>query len=294
VSLPTYLPPLPYNSLLDADSYKVPHWQFYRPGIKRIYSFIESRGGEHDEIMLAGLQPVLYKLGQPVQDWEIEEAQAFFAAHFGFPSYFNKKMWDVIVNKHDRKLPLEIRGVPEGLMLPKKTPLVTVENTDDEAWALTSYKETMLLRAVWPASSIATRVFRMKRKIKPYFDETSDNGISPFAILDFCSRGVFGYDHSAIAGAAFAFMFQGSDNMPGIRYANYFYDHPMAAFSVAATEHSIASGFGSATMTTISTVRSMSRCRARSCRWLAILGTSTSSQRSSAAKTASRRSSTRS
>lgn len=244
MTLPSYLPPLPYNSVIDTDSYKVPQWRFYRPGVRRIYSFLESRGGEHGELMLAGLQPLLYKLGQPVEDWEIEEAGEFFAKHFGFDSYMNRAMWDEIVHKHDRKLPLEIRAVPEGLMLPKRTPLVTAENTADLCAPLVGYKETMLLRNVWPASSIATRVFRMKQRIKPFYDRTSDNPISPFAVLDFMSRGVFGYDHACLAGAVFTFFFGGSDNMPGIRHANYYYHDDMSAHSVAATEHSIASGFG--------------------------------------------------
>lgn len=245
MSLPGYLPPLPYNSIIDTDSYKVPQWRFYRPGVKRIYSFLESRGGEHDELMLAGLQPLLYKLGQPVQDWEMDEAFEFFGKHFGFTSYMNKRMWDEIVNKHDRRLPLDVRAVPEGLMLPKRTPLMTSENTADTVCApLVGYQETRMMRDVWPASSIATRLFRMKKRIKPYFDRTSDNGVSPFAVLDFMSRGVFGYDHSCLAGAVFTFFFGGSDNMAGIRYANYYYDSEMSAHSVAATEHSIASGFG--------------------------------------------------
>lgn len=245
MSLPGYLPPLPYNQIIDVDSYKVPQHLFYRPGIRRIYSFLESRGGEHDELMLAGLQPLLYKLGQPVQDWEIEEGSEFFAKHFGFTKYMNRAMWDEIVNKYDRKLPLDVRAVPEGLMLPKRTPLVTTENTADTICApLVGYQETRMMRDVWPASSIATRVFRMKQRVKPFYDRTSDNGISPFAVLDFMSRGVFGYDHSCLAGAVFTFFFQGSDNMPGVRHANYYYGSEMSAFSVAATEHSIASGFG--------------------------------------------------
>lgn len=245
MTLPTRLPPQPYNSIIDADSYKVPHWMLYRDGLASVYSFLESRGGEHDQIMLAGVQPFLYeKLAQPVQDWEIEEAGEFFAKHFGTPLYYNRDMWDEIVNKHDRMLPLKVRSVPEGLLLPKKTPLLSVENTGSKFMApLTSYKETTALRNIWPASSIATRLFRMKQKIKPYFDETSDNGISPFALLDFMSRGVFGDDHSKIGGAVFCLFFQGSDNMLGIRHANYYYHHEMAAFSVMASEHSIASGW---------------------------------------------------
>lgn len=243
--LPSYLKPQPYNSILDADSYKIPHWLLYRDGLKTVYSFLESRGGEHDQIMLAGVQPFLYEyLGQPVQDWEIEEAAEFSAKHFGTPAYFYRQMWDEIVNKHDRRLPLKVRAVPEGLLLPKKTPLLSIENTGSKITApLTSYKETTALRNIWGASSVATRVFRMKQSIKPYYDETSDNGVSPFAVLDFMSRGVLGNDHSEIAGAAFLMFFQGSDNMLAVRHANYYYDHEMSGFSVLASEHSVASGW---------------------------------------------------
>jgi len=243
MTLPASMPLLRYNSLLDCDSYKIPQWMFYRPGIKRIYSFHESRGGEHPELMLAGMQPLLYKLGQRLQQWEIDEFYAFSKAHFGFDDYANKAMVERLMNEHDGLLPLEIRAVPEGLMLPKRTPLFTSTNTADGFGPLVGWKETMMMRDTWGPSSIASRVFRMKKAIKPFFDETSDNGISPFAILDFCSRGVFGYDHSCLAGAAFNFMFQGSDNVPGIRFTNYYYDCEMAAYSVAATEHSIASGW---------------------------------------------------
>jgi hypothetical protein len=30
-NLPAYLAPLPYNQIIDTDSYKVPQWRFYRP-----------------------------------------------------------------------------------------------------------------------------------------------------------------------------------------------------------------------------------------------------------------------
>lgn len=244
MSLPAYLPPDRYNSIIDTDSYKVPHWRFYRKGTQRVYSYLESRGGDHDGIMLGGVQPLLYKLGQPVEMWELEEAEEFFGKHFGTTEYTNKKLWLDILNKYDGKLQLKVKAVPEGLLVPKRTPLMSVENTADGLGALTSYKESMLLSDVFPASSIATRLFRMKQRIKPFFDRTSMNGVSPFALLDFSRRGCFGLDHAKMSGAVFTFFFQGSDNMPGVAYANKYYFSDMAAYSVAATEHSIACGYG--------------------------------------------------
>lgn len=244
MNLPKYLPPDVYNPILDTDSYKVAHWKFYRTGTERVYSYLESRGGENDEIMTAGINPVLYKFGQPIELWMLDAAEDFFGKHFMTTEYTNKKLWKDILNLHDGKLPLKIKHLPEGLLVPKRTPMLTVENTVDGMAALTSYLESPLLSDVWPACSIATRVFRMKQRIKPFFDRTSMNGVSPFALLDFSRRGTFGLDHAKMAGAVFCFMFKGSDNMPGIAHANKYYFNDMAAWSVAATEHSIACGYG--------------------------------------------------
>ncbi len=241
-SLPIYMKPQPYNSILDTDSYKLGHFRGYRVGTTRVYSYIESRGGLYPKTIWAGLQPLLYaKLGQPVQDWEIEEATQFAPAH-GLP--FNRGMWDKIVNKYDRKLPLRIRAVPEGLLVPVQNALLTVENLDDDCAALTSYKETMLLRDLWTASTIATRIFYMKRGLKIFFDAYSDNPVSPFALLDFSSRGCMGYDHNLLGGVSHLFSFMGSDSVPAVRHANYYYFADMAAYSVNATEHSIACSYG--------------------------------------------------
>lgn len=245
MTLPKTLPPLRYNPILDTDSYKIPHWSLYRQGVQRVYSYLESRGGDiSPEIMMAGIQPFLYKLGQPIERWQMEEAEEFTVKHFGFREYFNRTGWKSILDKYDGKLQLKIKSLPEGLVVPKRTPMVTIENTQDDMWWLSSYIESQGISDVFPACSLASRAFRNKRKIKPYFDRTSDNGVSPFAMLDFSRRGTFGYNHAEIAGSVFCFMFQGSDNIPGIRYANYYYDKDMSAFSVMATEHSIACGYG--------------------------------------------------
>ena len=39
--------------------------------------------------------------------------------------------------------------------------------------------------------------------------------------------------------------FMGSDTIEGVRAANFYYDHPMAAFSVPASEHTVQCSFGS-------------------------------------------------
>ena len=231
-----------YNILMDTDSYKMSHYLGYPKGITEMYSYLESRGGKYKETLFFGLLPILEKLkGQVVTKEKIFEAEAFAELH-GVP--FNKDGWFHILYKHNGRLPIEIRAVKEGTLVAYKNVLLTIRNTDPECAWLTSYLETMLLR-IWYPITVATRIYEMKQKIKPYYEKTSDtlDGL-PFALLDFSSRGVTSYETSQIGGAAYLANFLGSDNIPAVDFVNKLYKSKMSGFSVPATEHSIMCSFG--------------------------------------------------
>ncbi|QXL90279.1 nicotinamide phosphoribosyl transferase [Caulobacter phage CcrSC] len=240
--LPEHMPPLRYNLVADTDSYKFSHFLIYRTGTTSVYSYIESRGGHYPAIMFAGLQPLLYaKLGQRVTEEDLAELRRDLPKH-GVP--FNEAGWRKIIDVYDGWLPLRIKAVAEGTLVPVRNVLFTVENLDPDLYWLTSYFETMILRDLWTACSIATRNFYIAQRINASWVDRSDNPMSPFAFLDFSSRGVMGYDHSCLAGIGHLFHFMGSDNYPAIRHVNYYYHHEMAGYSVIASEHSISCGFG--------------------------------------------------
>ena len=230
-----------YNLLLDTDSYKFSHFRGYPKGTTEMYSYLESRGGRYEKIMFLGLQPLLDKLGTIITVADVFEAKKFADLH-GVP--FNLDGWLYIARVLRGRLPIEIKAVKEGTLVPYKNVLMTIRNTDPNCAWLTSYLETMLLR-VWYPSTVATRVYEMKQKIKTYFEETSDTLDSlPFALLDFSSRGVTSYESSQIGGLGYLANFLGSDNVPAVRYVNEFYNSEMSGFSVPATEHSIMCSFG--------------------------------------------------
>ena len=120
------------NRILLTDSYKVTHWLQYPPGTERVYSYLESRGGRFEEVVFFGLQYVLerYLAGAVVAREHIDEAEAFFADHFGSRDYFNRSGWEHIVERYGGRLPVAIRAVPEGTPVPTHNVLLTVENTD--------------------------------------------------------------------------------------------------------------------------------------------------------------------
>lgn len=230
------------NLILDTDSYKPSQWLQYPPGTTAMYSYLESRGGKYSHTLFTGLQAILKTLEQGITKEDVEEAKAFLTAH-GEP--FNYEGWMHIVEKHGGKLPLKIRAVPEGTIVPTHNVLATVESTDPECFWIVSWFETMLLR-VWYPITVATQSWHIKQIIKGYLEKTSDNPAAelPFKLHDFGSRGVSSSESAAIGGAAHLINFMGSDTIQGVLHANRVYKAEMAGFSIPASEHSTMTAWG--------------------------------------------------
>lgn len=225
------LPPI-----LLVDSYKASHYLQYPDNTEIVASYIESRGGPFEETCFVGTQAFLKKyLSSPVTADHIKAAEAFYTAH-GEP--FNTERWQKIVDKHGGYLPLHIRAVKEGDVIPIKNAVVTVENTDPEFAWLTSWIETNLLRGIWYPTTVATISYRIKTIILEYLDKTGDTSLINFKLHDFGARGVSSEESAALGGFAHLVNFMGTDTTPALACAQEFYNTPMAGFSIPAAEHS--------------------------------------------------------
>lgn len=232
------------NLLLDTDSYKASHAFQYPPGTERVFSYIESRGGRFDRTVFFGLQMYLKQyLSQPITREMVDEAEAFWKMH-GEP--FFREGWDHIVDRHGGRLPVVIRAVREGAVIPTHNVMLTIENTDPNVPWLTSFLETALLRAVWYPTTIATLSWQAKQIIRSALVASSEDpeGQLPFKLHDFGARGVSSKESAGIGGAAHLVNFMGSDTVTGVLYANHFYDCQMAGFSIPAAEHSTITSWG--------------------------------------------------
>ncbi|SMF06398.1 nicotinate phosphoribosyltransferase [Pseudobacteriovorax antillogorgiicola] len=236
------------NLILKSDSYKFSHFKQYPKGTQYVYSYFESRGGAFNHTMFAGLQYILkrYLLGKVVTKEKIDQAEKVIAAHMGEEN-FNRKGWEYILETYDGRLPLEIKAVPEGLIIDGKNVLMTVVNTDPEVPWLTNFVETILTH-VWAPTTVATQSLAFKRVIAYYLQETSDPlavaGLE-FKLHDFGYRGVSSDESAAILGAAHLFNFLGSDTMAAISLlSDYYGADEMPAFSIPASEHSTITSWG--------------------------------------------------
>ncbi len=230
------------NILLNTDSYKVSMFKQYPAGTSGVYSYIESRGGRYDQTVFFGLQAFIKEyLLDPITQSDIDVAEEILTAH-GEP--FNRAGWQYILDKYNGYLPVVIRAVPEGTVVPTKNVLATIVNTDPNCYWLTTYLETALLRAVWYPTTVATQSWTIKKVIAEYLERTGDISGLNFKLHDFGARGVSSLESAGLGGAAHLVNFMGSDTVSGLLVAKQYYNAGIAGFSIPAAEHSTITSWG--------------------------------------------------
>jgi nicotinamide phosphoribosyltransferase len=230
------------NIILNTDSYKASMFKQYPMGTTGVYSYIESRGGKYDETVFFGLQAFIKEyLLEPITQTDIDIADEIWTAH-GEP--FNRSGWQYILDNHAGYLPVVIRAVPEGSVVPVKNVLATIENTDPECYWLTTWLETALLRAIWYPTTVASNSYESKKIILKYLEKNGDPTTIDFKLHDFGARGVSSLESAGIGGAAHLVNFMGSDTISGVLFAREYYNAGIAGFSIPAAEHSTITSWG--------------------------------------------------
>ena len=230
------------NIILNSDSYKYSMpWQ-YPQGTEYVYSYIESRGGPWDHTVFFGLQAYIKEyLTIPITMEDINEAEEIILAN-GEPFY--REGWEYILKEHGGYLPVVIKAVPEGTIVPVKNVLATIENTDTKCFWIPTFLETSFLRGVWYGTSVATNSWVSKNIIKKYLEKNGTPEEIDFKLHDFGSRGVSSLESAEIGGAAHLINFSGTDNVASLRFVRKFYYTKSVGFSVPAMEHSTITSWG--------------------------------------------------
>lgn len=235
------------NLITLTDSYKITHWNQNPLGTRSIYSFFESRGGDFPNVLFFGLQYIMkkYLCGKVITAEKIERAKRRLGRHFSNNTYMNERGWEYLLKAHDGRLPLHIKAVPEGCLIPTKNVLFTIENTDPEVPWLTNYIEP-LLSQVWYPSSVGIVSYSMRQRMLQALIETGDPSLIDYKVHDFGLRGSTSIESAMIGGAAHLINFRGTDTLPALDLLEDYYHEPNAGHSIAAAEHSSITSWGRA------------------------------------------------
>jgi len=241
------------NIILATDSYKFSHWKQYPPGTEYVYSYFESRGCDRgwDEVVFFGLQYFLkrYLLGAVITREKIDEAEALCSEHFNGEGLFYKEGFEYILEKHGGKLPISIKAIPEGMVMPTRTALFTMVNTDPRCFWLTNFLETLLVQ-VWYPMTVCSNSRYQKLSIHEALEATGNDfwaipGGSVFKLHDFGFRGVSSVESAALGGAAHLVNFLGTDTVAALLCTKRYYHSKQAAGnSIPASEHSTITSWG--------------------------------------------------
>ncbi|XP_071515274.1 nicotinamide phosphoribosyltransferase-like [Panulirus ornatus] len=235
------------NVILLADCYKVTHYDQYPPGTTVIYSYFESRGGKFPYTCFFGLQYIIKRwLAGPVVTREaIQEAKEIYSGIYAEEGVFNEEGWNHILEHHGGRLPLRIKAVPEGTILPTRNVLFTVENTDPAVPWITNFFETVLVQT-WYPTTVATSS-RIHKQVLHHYASLSHTNLHAvdYSLHDCGYRGVSSVETAAIGGAANMISFKTSDTVAGTCLLRKYYNlKTVGGQSGPFSEHSTVTSWG--------------------------------------------------
>lgn len=246
------------------DSYKLSHKPAYPIGTELVYSNLTPRSLQHLNVPLQYKENVIAWVGgqATIQDlidlWDAN----FFSEDFETVDEFYKTRiapfagtdYDTAHIKELHELgylPLEIRTLPEGTMVPAGVPVLTIVNTDKRFYWLTNYLETHLSAEIWKTPTAATLAYYYNKILKTWAEKTGGSvDFIPFQAHDFSHRGMSGSLDAAKTGVGHLAFSLGTDNIVSVDYIEYHYFYPedhgknLIGCSVPATEHSVATAYG--------------------------------------------------
>ena len=141
-------------------------------------------------------------------------------------------------------LPIEIKALPEGMLVPMRMPMFTIKNTIPAFFWVTNFLETILSCIIWMPCTSATMAFQYKKILNHFAIKTGgDLAFVNFQGHDFSFRGMAGLEAAMMSGAGHLLSFTGTDTIPAIDFLEEYYladtDKEIVGVSVPATEHSV-------------------------------------------------------
>ena len=239
------------NPLLLTDGYKTGHHQQYPKGTSLVYSNFTPRSNKYapkgcDKVVSFGQQMVMKQIHDSFQKDFFDQPKELVCGEIKseLSMYLNTD-YDVshFEALHDLGyLPIKVKALPEGTLVPIRVPVLTIYNTLPEFYWVTNYLETIISNLLWKPMTSASIAFTYKKDLLSWAEKTNPAAkeFVSFQGHDFSMRGMDSVDAVISSGLGHLTSFLGSDSLPTIYGARKYYGaEGFVAGSVYATEHSV-------------------------------------------------------
>ncbi|WP_373479300.1 nicotinate phosphoribosyltransferase [Geminocystis sp.] len=246
------------NPLNAIDFYKTDHRRQYPEGTTQVYANFTPRSGRLAKVLDSDdIQIVFFGLQYFIKDYLMDcwQENFFKLDKNKVVSAYKRRMdtslgLDAISVQHIEALhdlgylPLRIKALPEGSLIPIGIPVLTVVNTHPDFFWLTNYIESVMSCYLWKPITSATTAFQYKKLMRHYAIKTGTPlDFIPFQCHDFSFRGLSGIQDAIISGAGHLTSFCGTDTVLAIDLLENYYnanaEQEIIGTSVPATEHSV-------------------------------------------------------
>jgi nicotinamide phosphoribosyltransferase len=246
------------SAMLLCDFYKLSHREMYPEGTEVVYSTWTPRASRMngvDKVVVFGNQAFVKEylidffnehFFSRDKETIVKEYKRFVKFTLGVEDPQSKHIEDL----HDLGyLPLLVKGLAEGTVVPLRTPCLTVQNTDKRFFWLTNYIETLASCELWGGYTSATIIREYEKLFRAAALRTVGNlDFIPFQGHDFSMRGMYGLFAAIKSGMGHLTGSVGTDTAPSILAMEEYYganiEKELVGTSIPATEHSIQCTYG--------------------------------------------------
>jgi nicotinamide phosphoribosyltransferase len=248
-----------FPATLLCDFYKVSHKEQYPTGTEVVYSTWIPRSNKYfpkaDKVVAFGFQAFIKKylinyFNEHFFNRSKEEVVAEYVRYIKFTLNVENPDASHIADLHDLGyLPITVKAVKEGTLVPIRVPMLVIENTDKRFFWVTNYLETIISNEIWLPSTSATIAYTYRKLLNDFAIKTtgSNEGVI-FQAHDFSMRGMGAFEASISSGASHLTSFVGTDTIPAIAFHEEYYnaniETELVGTSIPATEHSVMCAYG--------------------------------------------------
>ena len=240
------------TALLLSDTYKQCHDRMYPKGLTKLVSYWVPRKSmlkNQNEMVFFGLQAFIKEylvdyfhdnFFSLSEDYMIKLYSASMNVQIGEKNYDIEKL----VKLHRLGyLPLEIRSISEGTLVPMGVPCIEISNTNDDFAWLVQWIECILQVQLWKPCAHATIGYMYRKIADKWYEKTVDGVLPEMACADFGMRGMSCMEEAVRCSSAWLLSFNKTSTIPAISYIDRYYNadckNNNIGLGAVSTEHSV-------------------------------------------------------